>query len=51
MIYLCLLIVFANSITNPGLLIAVPFPQTPPVIDLNLPLPIGDTVLEGLELT
>lgn len=37
--------------TNPGILISIPFPISPPLIDLSLPLPIDNILINHLELT
>jgi hypothetical protein len=36
---------------NPGILISVPFPFSPPTLDLPLPFAINDIVISELELT
>jgi len=43
-----ILLAFANSINNPGMLITVPFPLSPPSLTLKLPQPINDTVISNL---
>jgi hypothetical protein len=39
------------AISNPGVLISIPFPLSPPTLALPLPLPIADVVVSNLELT
>lgn len=46
-----LLITTVWTITNPGALISVPFPFSPPTVALPLPFPISDVVVSNLELT
>ena len=45
-----ILLIQAICIYNPGVLISVPFPLSPPSLDLDLPLPLSDLLVSGLEL-
>jgi hypothetical protein len=44
------LLIQALSIYNPGILISVPFPLSPPALELDLPVPLSDLLVSGLEL-
>jgi hypothetical protein len=46
-----LFLVNSFTIMNPGVLISVSFPYSPPVVNLPLPFPINDIVVSNLELT
>lgn len=47
---LTILIATTSSIANPGALISIPFPLSPPTLTLHLPLSIPDILLSSLEL-
>lgn len=50
-IIIAVLVLSTVCITNPGVLLSVPFPMSPPALELPLPLAIGDMVVSNLELT
>ncbi len=50
-IIFALVVISTLSIMNPGVLITVPFPLSPPALNLHLPYPINDIVISNLELT
>lgn len=50
-IIIALLAVCTLCITNPGVLLSVPFPISPPALELTLPFAIGDVVVSNLEMT
>lgn len=50
-IIIAVLAICTLCITNPGVLLSVPFPISPPALELTLPLAIGDVVVSNLELT
>lgn len=50
-LFFLILLIQAFSIYNPGVLISIPFPLSPPPLDLDLPLPISDLLISGLELS
>jgi hypothetical protein len=46
-----LFLVCSFTIMNPGVLISVTFPYSPPVVNLPLPFAINDVLVSNLELT